>query len=157
MDRKFADQDLLKDSQWNVIDGELCRVIDFVPMASIKEGKILAIDKTAPYAFVVLECKKLPTKIKGLITHKVDFMHLWSAFKERGVKQDEEVLILWTKRHYKKVYKIFSAFLPRLWVMICRKEAFELATNPDYKPELKGEARAKAEYPIIEWKPNVME
>ncbi len=157
MDRNIADQDLLKDSQWSVIDGEFCRVIDFIPMASIKEGKILAIDKTAPYASVVLECKKLPTKTKGSITHKVDFMNLWSAFKERGVKQDEEVLIFWTKKHFKRVYKIFSAFLPRLWVMVCPRGAFELQTNPGYRPELKGEARWNAAKPIIDWKPGVME
>lgn len=157
MDRNFADKELLKDSQWSVIDGECCRVIDFVPMASIKEGKILAIDKTTPYASVVLECKKLPTKIKGFITHKVDFTHLWLAFKERGVKQDEEVLIFWSKKHYKKPYKIFPTFLPRLWVMICPKGAFELETISDYRPELKGEARWNATKPIIDWKPEVME
>lgn len=156
MDRIFADKDLLKDSQWSAIDGEFCRVIDFVPMASIKEEKILAIDKTTPYASVILECKKLPTKIKGFITHKVDFMHLWPAFKERGVKQDEEVLIFWSKKHYKKAYKIFSAFLPRLWIMICPRGAFELETNPDYRSELKGEARWNATKPIMDWKPEVM-
>jgi hypothetical protein len=83
-------------------------------------------------------------------------MHLWSAFKERGVKQDEEVLIFWSKKHYKKVYKTFSAFLPRLWVMVCPRGAFELETNPDYRPELKGEARWNATKPIIDWKPEVM-
>lgn len=157
MDKILSDKDLLNDSQWSEIDGEFCRVIDFAPMASIKGGKILAIDKTKPYASVVLECKKLPAETKGLITHKVDFMHLWLAFKERGIKQDEEVLIFWSKKHYKKVYKVFSAFLPRLWVMICPKGAFELQTEPSYRPELKGEARWKAVMPIIDWKPEVME
>ena len=156
MDRNFTDKDLLKDSQWSVIDGEFCRVIDFVPMASIKEGKIFAIDKTTPYASVLLECKRLPTKVTGFITNKIDFMHLWSAFKEKGVKQNEEVLILWSKKHYKKVYKIFSAFLPRLWVMVCPRGAFELQTNPGYRPELNGEARWNATKPIIDWKPEVM-
>ena len=157
MDRDLPDEDLVKDSQWNIVDGEPCKVIDFLPMASIKDGKISAIGKKTPYASVVLECKNVPTRIKGSITHKVDFMHLWSSFKERGVKQDEEVLIFWTKKHYKGVYKIASAFLPRLWVMICKKGAFELMTNPDSQPELHGMARALATRPIIEWKPEVME
>ena len=155
MNSNFADIVLLKDSQWSVIDGEPCRVIDFAPMALIKEGKILA-DKKTPYASIVLECKKSPTKITGFITHKVDFMHLWLAFKERGVKQDEEVLIFWSKMHYKKLYKIFSAFWPRLWVMICKRGAFELITNPDSRPELYGEAWWNARKPIIDWKPEVM-
>ena len=27
---------LLKDSEWSLIDGEICRVLDFIPMAAIK-------------------------------------------------------------------------------------------------------------------------
>jgi len=155
MDKIIA-EDLLKDSQWSAIDGELCRVVDFFPIASVKGGKILAIGKT-PYASVVLECKKLPTKIKGFITHKVDFIHLWTAFKERTIKEDEEVIIIWSKKHYKNIiYKIFSTFMPKLWVMVCPKGAFELHTNSNFKPELTGKARWLASQPIAEWKPEVM-
>lgn len=148
---------LIKDNEWSVIDGELCRVIDFVPLGLIKNGKVLALNKTTPYATVDLECKKLSKKITGFICHKIDFMHLWLAFKERGIKQDEEVLIFWSKKHYKNiVYKIFSAFMPRLWVMVCPKGAFELKVNPSYRPELTGEARWNATKPIVDWKPEVM-
>ena len=155
MDKIIA-EDLLKDSQWSAIDGELCRVVDFVPIASVKGGKILAIGKT-PYASVVLECKKLPTKIKGFIIHKVDFIHLWTAFKERTIKQDEEVIVVWSKKHSKNIiYKIFSTFMPKLWVMVCPKGAFELEINSSYRPELKGEARWNATKPIRDWKPEVI-
>ncbi|MGB8953235.1 MAG: hypothetical protein WCC06_11300 [Candidatus Aminicenantales bacterium] len=147
---------LLKDNQWSVIDGELCRVINFTPLGSIKDGKVKALNKTIPYASVTLECKRLSKEITGFICHRMDFIHLWSAFKERGVKNDEEVIIIWSKKHYKKLYKIFSAFFPRLWVMICPKGAYELE-NPDYRPELKGEARWNATKPIAQWKPEVME
>lgn len=147
---------LLKDSQWSMIDGELCRVIDFVPFGLIKDGKVLALNKTTPYASVTIECKKLPEKITGYICHKMDFMHLWLALKERGVKQDEELLIIWSKRHYKNYAKIFSGFLPRLWVMICCKGSFELENDLNYKPELKGEARWNAAKPVVYWKPEVM-
>lgn len=166
MDRILANKDikeqsevtLLKDSQWGVIDGEFCRVIKFTPMSSVKDGKILALNKSAPYAAIDIECKKLPKKITGFICHKMDFMHLWSAFKERGVKQDEEVIIIWSKKHYKNIlYKIFSTFfMPKLWVMVCPRGAFELETNPGYRPELKGEARWNATKPIADWKPEVM-
>ena len=155
MDKIIA-EDLLKDSQWSAIDGELCRVVDFVPIASVEAGKIFAIGKT-PYASVVLECEKWPTKIKGFITHKMDFIHLWTAFKERTIKQDEEVIVVWSKKHSKNIiYKIFSTFMPKLWVMVCPRGAFELETNPGYRPELKGEARWNATKPIIDWKPEVM-
>jgi hypothetical protein len=103
-----------------------------------------------------MECKKLGKNITGYITHKMDFQHLWAAFKERMVREDEEVIIFWTKKHYKRGV-FFSAFMPRLWVMVCPKGAFELMTNNTYKPELTGEARWNAMKSIIAWKPEVME
>ena len=150
---------LIKDSEWSVIDGEPCRVIDFGPLALIDiEGKIWSFDKATPYAGITMECKKLGKNIRGYITHKMDFQHLWAAFKERTVKEDEEVIIIWTKKHYKyKLTALFSGFMPKLWVMVCPKGAFELITNLDYKPELTGEARWNAMKSIIEWKPEVME
>lgn len=156
-DNSSSEITLLKDTEWSIIDGELCRVISFVPMSSVKNGKVLALNKSTPYATINLECKKLlKKKITGFICHKMDFMYLLSAFKERGIKQDEELLIIWSKKHYKKYMNIFSAFMPRLWIMICPKGAFELETDQNYKPELIGEARWNATKPIIEWKPNVM-
>ncbi len=145
-----------KDSEWSVIDGEPCKVINFIPLASIENGKVITPNKTEPYASVILECKKLPQQTKGFICHKMDFQHLWTAFKERGVRQDEEVIIFWSKKHLKDFAKIFSVFMPKLWVMICQKGAFELMTDPESRPELQGEARFLAERPITEWKPEVM-
>jgi len=112
-------------------------------------------DRTTPYATVTMECKKLGKNIRGYITHKVDFRHLWAAFRDREVKENEEVIIIWTKKHYKRGV-LFSAFMPRLCVWVCPKGAFELLTDSDYKPELTGEARWNAMKPIIEWKPEVM-
>lgn len=149
---------LLKNKQWSEIDGELCRVIDFISMGSIENGKVIASDRTTPYAVIHIECKKLPEcKIDGFITHKLDFIHLWEAYKERGVKSNEEVIICWSGKNYKnRLHKIFSFVMPKLWVMICHKGAFELMTNPSSRPDLKGEARAMEELPIIDWKPEVM-
>jgi hypothetical protein len=150
---------LLRDKDWTEIDGRTCRVIEFIPMASIKDGLVLAIDKSTPYASVRLECKVFPgQEIIGYITHKLDFVNLWKAFKERGVNPDEEVIIFWSVEMYKfKIYKFLSSFMPKLWVMICPKEAYNLMTDREFKPELTGMARWKAEKPIIDWKPVVME
>jgi hypothetical protein len=147
---------LLKDSEWSVIDGEPCKVLEFIPAATVQNGKVLAPNKTEPYASVILECKKMPTTIKGFICHKMDFQHLWAAFKERRVRQNEEVIIFYSKKQLKNYAKIFSAFMPRLWILICQKGAFELMTDPNSRPELQGEARFLAERPIVEWKPEVM-
>jgi hypothetical protein len=146
-----------KDSEWSVIDSEPCKVINFTPLALIEKGKVITNNKTEPYASVILECKKLTQQTKGFICHKMDFQHLWAAFNERGVKENEELIIFYSKKHLKSYAKLFSAFMPKLWVMICPKGAFEIMTNPESHPELQGEARFLAERPIAEWKPEVME
>ena len=151
-----------KDSEWGVIDGEPCKVIEFTPLATIENGKVAASNKTDPYALVILECKKIPQQIKGFICHKMDFQHLWAAFKERGIQQNEEVIIFYSKKQLKSYAKIFSVFMPRLWVMICQKGAFELMTeeiksriDSNSKPKLSSEAQWNAMKPIVEWKPEV--
>lgn len=152
----MSDNILKKDSDWDVIEGEVCRVIDFASLGSVKNGNVKALDVSTPYASVTLECRKFPNRITGFITHKVDFIHLWAAFRERGVKENEEVLISWHKKGLKTFAKIFAPFMPKLVVMICKKGAYELINNPNFRPELSGEARFNAEKPIIEWKPGIM-
>lgn len=148
---------LLKDSQWSVIDGEPCRVVNFTSKDSIENSDVSIYGKFKPYASVTLECKKFPGLITGFITNKTDFINLRQALGERILKQDEEVLIFWSKKHYKNIfYKICSMFMPKLWVMICQKGAFDLLTDKNLKPELKGEERWKATAPIKERKPEVM-
>lgn len=151
---------LVKDSEWSVIDGEACRVTSFDTLGSLvdTDGRVHAVDKTTPYASVTVECKTLGKNITGYVTHKVDFQHLWAAFKERKVKEDEEVIIIWTKKHYRyKLTKSLAPSMPRLWVMVCPKGALELMVDSNYRPELTGEARWSAMKPIIQWKPEVME
>lgn len=148
---------LRKDSEWKIIEGLPCRVISFTALAAIKNKKILATSAFLPYASVTIECKEISKTITGFITHKVDFKHLWMAFKERGLSDNEEMMIVWTTKSYKfKFLKILSIFLPKLWVVIWPKGAFELETNPNYRPELQGVERFKAVMPIVELKSEVM-
>jgi hypothetical protein len=148
---------MLRDSEWSTIDGEPCRVIDFTPWASVENGKVVALNTTTPYASVTLECKKIPNTIEGFVTHEVDFIHLWSAFKERGISDNEETIILWSMKHYKyKFLKFLSPFLPKMWIMICPKGAFEIMVDSHYKPGLTDTVWSKATMPIIEWKPEIM-
>ena len=157
MTSKLTETTLITDKEWDIIDGECCKVIEFNSLASVKSGQIQDFDTSTPYASVTLECKKIPGRIIGFITNKTDFMNLWTAFKERTVTPDEEVLMFWTKKNYKlKLIENLPSLWPKVWVMICPKEAYELMTDQDYKPELQGEARAIAQMPIIDWKPEVM-
>ena len=150
-------QEMRKDSEWSVIDDEPCRVIDFTPLASVENGKVVAPTITDPYASVTLECKKMPSATKGFVTHKIDFANLWAAFKERGISDNEEVIIIWTTKQYKyKFPKFLSLVYPKMWVMICPKGALEIMVDSNWKPELTGEARWNAMKPIVEWKPEIM-
>ncbi len=147
---------LRNDKEWGVIDGELCRVKVFTPSARVEHGRVIAPTKTDPYASIVVECDALPHGATGLITHRTDFLHLWNAFNERGVRDGEEVLVFWTRRNLKSYARLMSKLMPRLWVMICPKQAFELMTDEGFKPELTGLARWEAQRPLVEWKPDVM-
>ena len=159
MELKMADvkETLLTQKQWSRIESKMCCILEFTPMASIKNNQITAIDSALPYASISFECSNEPKILKGLITHKEDFKVLWAIFKERKMKTDEEVLFFWSNEHYKSIfYSLLSRFMPKLWVMICKKSSFEMHTNPNFKPELTGEARWLASQPIEDFKPDVM-
>lgn len=151
----YSETSLLTDEKWSVIDGEVCRVTDF-------EDNVSFGDKVNPYASVIIECRKLPNKVKGFITHKIDFLHLQKAFndpliKEGLDKQCTEVIIIWTKKHYKNaLFNLLSFSLPKLIVWICRREAYEFINYPSHKPEIQGEARFEKQKPIVEYKPEAM-
>lgn len=148
---------LRNDKDWSVIDGEPCRVTAFTPSATVEDERVTAHSKHAPYATIDIECLGLAHDATGFITHKTDFLHLWSAFSERGAREDEEVIVFWTKSYLKRHARMLSKFMPRLWVMVCPKEAFELMTDADFKPELSGLARWEAQKARVEWKPDVLE
>jgi hypothetical protein len=144
---------LLKDQDWGAVNGELCRVIDFVPLGSIKNGKKVQSPYVAmPYASITIECHKLPRKAKGFITHRLDFMHLWEAFRERGVKRDEEVLIVWSSKYRNFIFRLFSRMLPKLHVMICPKGSYEKILDSRWWTNLTLEkAKTTEVIPIVEW------
>lgn len=153
------EEDLLTDKQWSKIDSMMCRIIKFSPISAFENGKIIEIDASSPYASISFQCNaETETKIfKGFITHKEDFKVLWAVFKERKIGNNEEVLFFWSNKRYKKIfYSLLSVFMPKLWVMICKKSSFEIHTNPNYKPELTGEARWLASQPVEDFKPAVM-
>jgi len=117
---------LLKDSQWGAIDGELCLVTDFRPtLGRVEQGVAVSADTTFPYAAVSLTCKGVPD-ITGFITHKVDFQNLWAIFEEREVSDQEEVLMYWTRTHYKNfAARFLSATMPKVIVIVSEKGTYK--------------------------------
>lgn len=146
---------LLTNKDWGVVDGEYLLATDFVPLAGseVKNNKAISLANDLPYASVSFECKKIKGKIKGYITNKMDFINLWTAFRERGIKQNEEVIIVWSRNHYKyKILKLLNAFLPKLRVMICRENTHKIIMSHDldFSSHFK-----KGRFIITEWKPEV--
>lgn len=141
-------ENLINESDCGLIDGELCKLIDFSPYNI----------SGFPYrATVNLECNKFPNGVNGYIYHKEDFDNLSTAFKMKTSTPNTEVIFFWSKKQYKNfIYKALSAFMPRLWVMLCSVGTYKLHTDQNYRPELTGEARYKATIPVKEWKPDVM-
>jgi hypothetical protein len=149
---------LLRDSDWAPLDGEVCRVIEFTPLAGRMEGgKVKSFTRRFPYASIEIESPALAEPTTGFIKHKIDFQHLWEAFNVRGVGDDEEVIVSWNKSYVKeRVGKLVST-MPGLVVWVCPRNAYEVMTDANFRPELDGMARHKAAAPIVEWRPEIME
>ena len=174
-DKKQEDEPvLLKDRDWSLIDGELCLVSDFSPMmdSAVKDGKVISPEKGLPYAAITLECKKYPGKIKGFITHYIDFANLWAAFKERGIDEaNEEVLVYWSAKRYKhKWYQAISNFFlalqgstpfPKLIVMVCPKGRYDNQKSWEWgfhlSPKHEVMVNVYGALAIKWWKPEVIE
>lgn len=148
--------DLITESDWAAIDGQICRVVRFTPLAKVVGGKVVERRRLMPYALVTLECPRLPPDTVGGITHKLDFLHLWAVCVDGDLTSAEEVNIAWTKSSLRGPAKLLSRFMPGLAVMICKAGAYELITDPHCQPELTGEARFKAEMPIVQLIPSVL-
>jgi hypothetical protein len=164
---------LLSDRDWASIDGRVCLVTDFVPMAAFQAGRVVALPGT-PYASVRLRCEKGPEELTGFVSHKIDFAMLWAAFRKRarvpgtnlevdsaalnpeGLGENEEVWLVWTKRNYSSMMRLLSPFLPRLVIYVAPRGAFQLEMNTQIRPDLTGEARWKAVAPLATWKPAAM-
>lgn len=148
---------LLRDEDWGPLDGEICRVRAFTPLAGRVEGtEVKSSTRGLPYASIEIESPTLAETTTGYITNKLDFQHLWQAFKVRGVGDDEEVIVVWNKRNLNRVARWLSRGLPGLIVWICPKQAYELMTDPSFRPELVGMERQRAASAIVTWEPELM-
>ena len=152
---------LSKDIPWSQIKGEFCRVKVFLPIGKVEKGEVEAPPIPNPYAILDVECpKKLPPEGAFLpVAHKIDFKHLWEAFIERGVKEDEEVLVVYYPEAPSNVpeftAKMFkSAMFPKLRIWICRKGLLEKLYDEDYQKKV-GAMKFFSEVakPIKEWSP----
>ena len=111
--------------------------------------------KGLPYASIELEAPRLAEPTTGYVIHKHDFEHLSEAFSRMESEPNSEILIVWTKHRFRPGVRLVAWFTPRMLVMLCRKNAFELINDETYEPELSGPERHGAAMPIAEWVPDV--
>lgn len=141
-----------KDISWKIVQDYLLRVISFTPLATVSGSEVQSQSSSAPYAILIVECLNMNSKYTLYVTHKIDFLHLWRAYNQRGVSDSEEVLIGNFAQRRKGLSKLMGAFLPRLFVWICPKGYLERMINDDWGG-LTGEARAMAMLPLEMWEP----
>jgi hypothetical protein len=146
-----------RDVSFRKIDGEVLRVSNFGKLARVQNGEVQAFSKNMPYGFLEVEGKTFNGVAMLPIVHKEDFSHVWEAHEKRGMQANEEMLVVWTKKNYRsKLASVISSTMPKLIVWVCRKNAYELINDNSFMPELSGSARAKAQMPIFEVKPQIM-
>ena len=83
-----------KSIPWKTIEQEPLRITHFTPLVNIENRKVKS-HSLGPYAFLAVESPKLNSEALLPVGHRVDFQNLWEVFKERGVAEDEEVLVFY--------------------------------------------------------------
>ncbi|RLC93383.1 MAG: hypothetical protein DRI39_05860 [Chloroflexi bacterium] len=136
-----------EDVSWEAIRGEACRVKQFTPYVRIVAGKPEGNRGSLPYASLLVECPALQTPASMPVTNKDDFRNLWEVFRQRGVGDDEEVLVFYEPFYSSGLLRPLSALKPRLYIYICPNGQLDT---------LRGCSRAHASTqlrPIAAWQP----
>ena len=58
----------------------LLRATEFGRFSSVEGGKVKAMSLTMPYGILTVECLELKSSFTLLVTHRLDFLHLWYAY-----------------------------------------------------------------------------
>jgi hypothetical protein len=136
---------LLRDEDWQPLEGWPCRVTAFRPFPDAED------DWRLPYAAIEIESSALAEPTIGYITHQLDFQHVSEAFEARGTADDKEVIVVWSKSDLHPAAGPGSRGMPGLTVCLCPKHSYELGIDRNFRPELEGEERRRAMAPIVRW------
>ena len=85
------EEGLLRDEEWDPLDGEVCLATAFTPFPDPDENQHL------PYAAIEIESPALTEPTTGYITNQLDFENLTEAFGRCSVDGNEEVIVVWSK------------------------------------------------------------
>jgi hypothetical protein len=129
------------DIPWEAIRREFCRVKHFTPFGNVESGKVKKPQSFLPYASLLVDLPKLPNanlpQVASMpVVQRDDFLRLWEIFHERGVSQEEEVLVT-----YEPFFRshILSRFMPRLHIFIYKKGHFDQENDSSFQADNAGE------------------
>ena len=116
-----------KDIKWKEIEGHGFRVVQFLPLAHIENGKIKDFSKFMPYAYLFVDCpafRRENTDILMPVLHRIGFSHFWELYNERGVTSGEEVIVSYIP-HKKGSRKLLGKILPHLLIEVRPKGSLD--------------------------------
>lgn len=78
---------------WKLVEGEVFRITDFGPFATVEGDKVKALSVFMPYALLAVESPILNQPALMPILHRAEFLNLHEIYEQRGVGTEEEVLV----------------------------------------------------------------
>jgi hypothetical protein len=141
-----------KEIPWERVKGHIFRVKSCHFFASIENGTVKA-PPVGAYAVLVVECPKCPSltgEALVMVSHKVDFKHLWELYKQRQVADDEEVMVGYGPVGERGLGKLFRTFLPFLTIWAVPKGHFDELYDPAFKPTTTDWYRNRAKWTASE-------
>jgi hypothetical protein len=120
-----------EDIPWESIENQFCRVSHFTPLATVQSGKVKNVPTVPlPYGLLQVDLPKvtsfdLPERAILPISHKLDFLNLWRAIRDRGVSAEEEVLVVYYPKRTSGLGRLLAGGLPKLIIQIYPKGTLE--------------------------------
>jgi len=110
-----------KDISWNELAKQnksgLLRATDFSQLATVEGDKVKAISPTMPYGILTVECLETKSSFTLLITHRLDFLHLWYAYDLCQNSKAQEIVLQNRAERFKSLSgrDDFPSLYSRVW------------------------------------------
>jgi hypothetical protein len=106
-----------KDIPWYLVKNMPLLVYRFTTLAKMVQGRVVSRGafNLDPFALIEVNAPLRSEQLTIPIEHSTDFQHLWEIFEERGVSEDEEVVMFYTPN------KFMPNFKPRFQIIITSK------------------------------------
>jgi len=143
-----------KEVSWEAIKGTFCKVTDFVPLATLKGGRITNNTGLAPCCVLTVESAQLPRETLMPVLHREDFRNLWELFQQRGVNAEEEVIISYMPVSQRGVLRFVRASKPSFHIFVFPKGQLEKIYDAGFRPNASELlAWLEGNKPIAQWHP----